>query len=116
MATRSLIAKKNKDSTYTAVYCHFDGYEKGVGKVLREHYLDEAKIDLLLSKGGMSFLAETVEGTEFYTKRGEDLRVYENILSHEELVEAAKNVGGEFVYVYNNGVWNSHKITWENYE
>jgi hypothetical protein len=60
----------------------------------------------------MSFLAETVEGTEFYTKRGEDLNVYENIQTYGELVEAAKNVGGEFVYVYNNGVWNSHKITW----
>jgi len=35
MATRSRIAIENQDGTVTSIYCHFDGYLSGVGKLLK---------------------------------------------------------------------------------
>ena len=34
MSTRSYIGKKHNDDTFTAIYCHFDGYPEGVGQTL----------------------------------------------------------------------------------
>ena len=51
MATRSTIAKLDKNGIIKAVYCHSDGYLEHVGKVLNEHYKDESKVDELLAHG-----------------------------------------------------------------
>lgn len=56
MGTRSSIAIRNADGTVTGTYCHWDGYLSHNGRILRDHYTDEAKIRALLSNGHVSSL------------------------------------------------------------
>jgi len=70
MSTNSTIAKKNSDGSITAIYCHWDGYISHNGKILLEHYTDEAKIDELLALGSLSVLGESIgEKVDFDTFR-----------------------------------------------
>lgn len=55
MSTRSIIYKDGK-----GVYCHYDGYLDGVGKVLQENYLDSNKTEQLISNGWISSLGEEI--------------------------------------------------------
>jgi hypothetical protein len=107
MGTRSLISIKNEDGTHDGVYCHFDGYpdgEQSVGLTLRTNYTSEEKIKALISFGDMSCLHPIVEQCEFYTKRGETLHNYKK-LPLDLLRESAKDVGCEYLYMFENGVW-----------
>lgn len=61
MATRSRIAIEQADGTVRSIYCHWDGYPKGVGKTLVEHYSDRAKVESLIALGDISQLGERVE-------------------------------------------------------
>ena len=61
MATRSRIAIEQADGTVRSVYCHWDGYPKGNGKTLVEHYGDRAKVESLIALGDLSVLGERVE-------------------------------------------------------
>ena len=60
MSTRSHIGKKQPDGTIKYIYCHWDGYPEHNGKLLKEHYTDEAKIDALLELGDISVLGEEI--------------------------------------------------------
>lgn len=73
MATRSRIGIDNPDGTITSIYCHFDGYPEGVGRVLAEHYTDEGKIRALLALGDISVLGAELgedQGTGWFDARG----------------------------------------------
>lgn len=61
MSTRSMIAKQNEDGTYTAVYCHFDGFLENNGAILALNYTTPEKVDRLLSFGSMSVLAKNID-------------------------------------------------------
>jgi hypothetical protein len=64
MATRSRIAIEQADGTVKSVYCHWDGYPKGNGQTLVNHYGDRAKVEALISLGDISVLGERVEPTD----------------------------------------------------
>jgi hypothetical protein len=63
MATRSRIGIEQADGTVKSIYCHWDGYPKGVGKILVEHYLMRDKVESLMALGSISTLGEQVEPT-----------------------------------------------------
>jgi hypothetical protein len=74
MATRSRIAIENQDGTVTSIYCHFDGYLSGVGKLLKEYYTTQPKVKALIELGDISSLDMTPISTIAYHRdRGEDL-------------------------------------------
>ena len=84
MGTRSTIALEFADGSVSQVYCHWDGYLSNNGEILRDSYTDPFKVARLLEGGDMSSLSDTVEGCEFYTKRGESIedtcaRRYQNV-------------------------------------
>jgi hypothetical protein len=60
MSTHSAIARKNKDGSYTGIYCHWDGYPSNNGNLLLEHYQNDEKIDALIALGDISSLNEFV--------------------------------------------------------
>ena len=60
MATRSHIGKLLPNGSVKYIYCHWDGYPEHNGKILKEHYTDEAKIDALLELGDLSSLGEEI--------------------------------------------------------
>jgi hypothetical protein len=74
MATRSRIGIENQDGTVSSIYCHFDGYESGVGATLKEYYTTREKVQSLIDLGDISSLNETIEETVAYHRdRGERL-------------------------------------------
>lgn len=60
MGTRSSIGIQNADGSVTAIYCHWDGYPSYNGRVLKDHYADEAKIRELIALGDISSLNEEI--------------------------------------------------------
>lgn len=61
MSTRAAIVMQVSDSEYAGIYCHFDGYPSGVGKVLQDHYGDKLKVEKLIALGDISALRSEVE-------------------------------------------------------
>ena len=72
MSTHARIGIKNRDNTITSIYCHFDGYLEGIGKILNTHYKDEEKIRKLMELGDISCLgSEPIDDKEGWkSKRG----------------------------------------------
>jgi hypothetical protein len=60
MGTRSTIAIQNADGSVTGIYCHWDGYLSHNGKILQDHYADEAKVRELIALGDISSLGEEI--------------------------------------------------------
>jgi hypothetical protein len=60
MSTHSRIGIENPDGTVTSIYCHFDGYLNGVGRMLQLHYKDRSKVVELISVGNISYLESEV--------------------------------------------------------
>jgi hypothetical protein len=56
MGTRSRIGIELANHTVVSVYCHWDGYPEGNGKILVEHYQDREKVMDLIDGGSMSSL------------------------------------------------------------
>ena len=111
MSTRSRIAIENQDGTVISVYCHFDGYVKGVGKTLFENYNRETT-EQLVELGDLSQLNESTETTIAYARdRGEDLNktIYIDV---EELFEMNSRGGLDYVYcLTKDNIWLVNKTT-----
>ena len=109
MATRSRIAIENQDGTVSSVYCHFDGYLRGVGKTLFNHY-DKEKLQKLIELGDISSLGDGTEDTIAYHRdRGEDFysASYSNV---EELIEEGFSSGVNYIYcLTKDGIWLVNK-------
>ena len=54
MGTRSLIGKQLKDGSILGVYCHYDGYPEFNGRILRDNFDTEDKVNKLIDGGDMS--------------------------------------------------------------
>jgi hypothetical protein len=120
MATRSNIAYKTAEGKIRSVYCHWDGYPEHNGKILMDHYTDQAKIEALVALGSISSLGtELGEKQDFddrstqkddwtlayHRDRGEQLVVseYEDVPSWVADME-------EYAYLWNGQEWivNDH--------
>jgi hypothetical protein len=103
MATRSYIGKVNQDQTISAIYCHWDGYPSNNGRILLHNYETEDKVDLLLSKGHLSILGESVNTSSYYEDDGNKFPMQVRDLS--VLFNEGKNCWIEYYYLYDNGYW-----------
>jgi hypothetical protein len=56
MGTRSRIGIELPDHSVLSVYCHWDGYPEGNGKILVEHYQNREDVEELIDGGSMSSL------------------------------------------------------------
>lgn len=118
MGTRSRIAAKNADGTFTSIYCHRDGYPAGVGATLIDHYKDEAKVRALLALGNISNLGEEIGEkhdfedrshrnwtTAYGRDRGEEDQQGEVCNGIGALGKLTQESGGEYLYVFEDGNW-----------
>ena len=117
MSTRSAIIAKTENG-YAGIYCHFDGYESGVGKTLLAHYRDPQKVAELIELGDISSLGERVSpiGAHSYDSpekgttvaygrdRGEETEVFlaESQIEVEKYFEGAHD---GYVYVFDGSLW-----------
>jgi hypothetical protein len=115
MSTRSAIIIENEDGTAEGIYCHSDGYPGWNGKILLEHYQDEAKVRALIALGDISSLAAEIgekhgfdyterpkgQTTAYHRDRGE---AWHSVQPKQgALAEVAARIIGmnaEYVYVY----------------
>lgn len=125
MSTRSLIAIKSGD-VFKSIYCHYDGYPSGVGKVLNQHYTDVDKINKLIALGSISILGEHVETDQphsfdrpvagvtvaYHRDRLEEFDPPETNFSTAQLKAHGEHVGVDYIYWFDpeSFVWNLIKM------
>lgn len=117
MATRSFIALKHSDNTYSGVYCHSDGYPEHNGKILRDEYTDRKKIIELIDGGEISSLKTDhgwnrepmTAGVLYYTDRGDahEVHHFEHVT---DLEDTARDMFCEYLYVYDDDKWTCENI------
>lgn len=113
MATRSIITVSSTVNKKTeSIYCHWDGYPKGVGVMLARSYPEIAHAYELIKNGDCSSLGFTIEECRFFkdTKGGEYPATENESVEHclnEYLpgVDEDRFSGIEFVYVHFGGLW-----------
>lgn len=108
MATRSLIGYQDKTTKQiTSIYCHWDGYPKGVGVTLLEHYNTKKKLKELFKKGDMSSLGDTVGECKYYVDTGESAQdlVPGVSASLSEYIQRGNDYGTNYLYLYVNRTW-----------
>ncbi len=120
MATRSIITAKVSDGTWRTIYCHYDGYPSHNGRILLDHYGDQAKVDALMALGSLSSLGASTEKPEGHTfnepvsgfcvaygrDRGEKNT---EAAKGDTAAESIRNVGycvQEFSYLWDGERWN----------
>lgn len=119
MGTRSIIARE-KDGMVAAIYCHWDGYPSNNGKILRDHYQDDDKVEALIGLGSLSALKPMVAPVDgmahtfdrpaedvtiaYHRDRGEDLQPAE-VFPAEEFKRSPVNHGTEYWYLRAGGRW-----------
>jgi hypothetical protein len=128
MSTRSRIAIALPNGRYKSVYCHWDGYPKGVGRKLVEHYNSEELAKALIDLGGISSLRSTLAppvGTThtidnplpdvtiaYRRDRGDkDMDAVVSV-NFNALTALALNSWGEFIYVFDHGRWTFTAVAW----
>jgi len=121
MSTRSFIAIKKEDG-YEGIYCHFDGYPEGVGKILYRHYKDEKKVKELIALGNISSLGEEIgnkhdfndrpdnETTAYGRDRGEAETKPTFCATKAELKDVASECSCEYLYIFENEKWYMVKL------
>jgi hypothetical protein len=118
MSTRSRIAFKREDGLISSIYCHWDGYPSNNGKILQEHYQDVNKIKQLIVLGSLSILGPEIGDIQdfknptdrnwclFYGRdRGEKDIDHVNHKNEKELIDAASDSWGQWVYLFDDGEW-----------
>lgn len=109
MATRSFIAKYNPQTeTYTAIYCHWDGYPTGVGLTLRDNYSESSAVETLLNFGDISSLRDTLFETQkeaFKVTRGEDTPAL-SFDYQTDMVEHYRKCWCEYGYIWHGDEWS----------
>lgn len=116
MATRSFIAAQTPTG-FRGVYCHSDGYLEHVGRILRRHYTDPAKVAELIEHGDIAFLdaeigsahdfADPPKGqTTFYGRdRGDNDCGPASRETLRDLMDHANQCGCEYFYLFADGDW-----------
>ena len=112
MSTRSYIGRLTEDKQVFFVYCHFDGYHFGVGRILREHYYRPEDVSNLLSFGNISSLATVIEDTIFY---GRDRKEPNQEQIQETYDEFLPSIGSEDSGVAYKYLFDEYTEEWSCY-
>ena len=114
MATRSHIGKQLPDGSIRYIYCHWDGYPDCNGKILKNHYTDEAKVDALLELGSLSILGEEIGEQQNFddqsTHNGKWCLAYgrdrgENYVEAKTAKSLSDMLWQSYHYVWEQGEW-----------
>lgn len=110
MSTNSIIGVTNKDGSVDSVHCHFDGHVIRVGAKLQKHFLDEAKVRLLIELGDILSLGYGPDTCELNHDGGDG-----GLTKHHVSVDEFKfwsNHHCGLTYLFTDGVWEVS--TWNN--
>ena len=113
MSTRSNIGIINVDGSLEVIYCHFDGYLEGVGRVLLENYNTEEKVRELLSRGHVSSLETNLIDCKFYHESSDkysSIEEYNPDTLHIEYQYLYNVSTKEWIYSQGAKIWRSLTI------
>jgi hypothetical protein len=111
MGTNAKIIVKTHDNRYRLIHNQFDGYEEHLGKMLVEHFNDDASAQALADLGDVSAVNETLESTIAYSRDcGEDFarccpRLYDSLDSIP-----ADDLDYKYNYVWNGEEWERLRL------
>jgi hypothetical protein len=58
MSTRCRIALEDELTGVYSIYCHYDGYPNGVGRILDRYYKDRNTVEKLIDLGDISVMGK----------------------------------------------------------
>lgn len=105
MSTRATIACKQEDGRYAAIYLHFDGYLDHAGKVLKKFFDTADAAQALVAGGDLRSIGS--DGTPERFADGNRTVIMPN---RAALHDFARNCGAEYVYVFEDDAWHSHRF------
>jgi len=117
MSTRSYVCRKGHDG-FDAIYVHWDGYPKGVGQTLLDHYTDSDKIEELFQLGSLSRLSPEIGEKHSFSNptdnfcvaygrdRGEPDTEMKRLQTMRDVASYACGSWCEYLYVMIDGVWH----------
>ncbi len=103
MSTRSAIGMRRADGKIEAIYCHFDGYPDGVGRILARSYRDPQCVKALLALRELSSLGDDISTCCAYTDSTATSAVFDNEYLYAD--GCCQRWGVEYVYLYDSGNW-----------
>ena len=106
MATRSHIGILQEDQSVFFVYCHFDGYPSGVGKILKENYDRPEDVFNLLSFGDISILNDTIEDSVFYKRDKNETDVDQAQTTSEKFLTKSPGIDYKYLYDVKTEEWS----------
>ena len=104
MGTRSRIGIQLADDSIISIYCHYDGFPEHVGKLLVVNY-NQFNLDKLFGE------PKDLRCLDIPSKEQDVLQDPSNIAQYTfrsiyELKERAMNMHCEYLYYFQNGIWN----------
>ncbi|MBT7443740.1 MAG: hypothetical protein HN790_07210 [Methylococcales bacterium] len=107
MSTHSIIALEQDNGSIISIYCHFDGYESGVGKILKNDYTELKDIQNLISLGNLSSLDG--QPVAYHRDRGEPWA--KNKPVHFKNINNLMNQCDReaYTYVWAEGTWQTFR-------
>ena len=113
MSTHCLICRKNADTSYDYIYCHWDGYYEHAGNILSKYYNTKEKVDDLIALGDLSSIGKKLNPTtdaHSFDNPEPDVCVAYGRDRHEKDVgphhRSTININDEeYMYLYENGEW-----------
>ena len=91
---------------YVGIYCHWDGYESGVGAALKEKFSDYDKA-LNLVAGGWCSSIDTDHIKHYANRKGEEWKNIKPIFA-ETVEEILKELGQEYDYLLDEDGWKCY--------
>lgn len=113
MSTHCLICRKNADTSYDYIYCHWDGYYEHAGNILLKYYNTKEKVDDLIALGDLSSIDKKLNPTtdshsfdnpepDVCVAYGRDRREKDVGPHHCTTIDLNAE---EYVYLYENDEW-----------
>lgn len=115
MGTRSRIGIEGKNGI-TSIYCHWDGFPEHNGRILREHYTDEAKIEQMMKLGNLSSLGSEIGTKHDFNQHTENECTFygrdrgdKNMTARKHIdFEAFMDYREDYNYLFRNGKWECY--------
>ena len=120
MSTHSRIGVDRGNGMIESIYCHFDGYLRGVGRVLLKNYTNDVKVDDLMKLGDISSIGSEIGEKHDFVKYDKNMcnsygrdrdeddvnSVVNKYSSPAAFIQWAKRQSGAYyVYLWRDGKW-----------
>ena len=110
MATRALIGYLDDSKKLTSTYNHYDGYPDYLGKILLNHFDDDAAAEGVAMEGYISNIDEDGTINSKYDEAADtEILDEESFSAAMQIGGKVNEYGGDYGYIWFNKQWNTIK-------